>query len=275
MKMKKILAMLFACIMACAMLTACGSSASGDTEGVTLETGKLMVASEIGYPPMEYFDEDGATPIGFDIDFAKAVAEQMGLEVEYVDTAWDGIFAGLDTDKYDCVIAAVSYTEDRDENYLLTAPYVANAPVIVVPNESDIADIADLEGKSVAVQMETTADYLIQEKVADGLNTDLRQYEKIINAFDELKAGRVDAVCTDSVVASFYLGDDASDYKTVWQSDTREPIIVCMKKGNDALKAEIDKAIAALFADGTMKELSEKYFGTDISEGLASGFSAE
>lgn len=252
-----------------------GSDVSGSSGSVTLKEGKLMVGAEIGYPPMEYYDEDGSTPIGFDVEVAAALAEQMGLELELVDTAWDGIFAGVDTDKYDCILSSVSYTEDRDENYLLSAPYVANAPVIVVPNDSEIADIEDLAGKSVAVQMETTADYLIQERVSGGLDTDLRQYEKVINAFDEIKAGRVDAVCTDSVVASFYLGDEAGNYKTVWQSDTKEPVVICMKKGNDALAAELNKAMAAIFESGKMKELAEKYFGSDITEGLESGFTAE
>ncbi|MCD7841134.1 MAG: ABC transporter substrate-binding protein [Lachnospiraceae bacterium] len=242
----------------------------------TLKEGVLMVGMEIGYPPMEYFDEDGATPIGFDVEVATALADVLGLELELVDTAWDGIFAGVTTDKYDCIISSVSYTEDRNDTYLLSSAYVANAPVIVVPNDSEIADIMDLEGMSVAVQMETTADYLIQEYVADGLDTDLRQYEKVINAFDEIKAGRVDAVCTDSVVASYYLGDDASDYKTVWQSEEKEPIVICMKQGNDALAEMINEGMAELFENGTMAELAVKYFGTeDVIEGLAEGFGVE
>lgn len=227
-----------------------------------------MVGTEIGYPPMEYFDEDGATPIGFDIELAQALADEMGLELEIVDTAWDGIFAGVDTDKYDVIMSCVSWTEERNENYLLSKTYVANAPVLVVPNDSEITDIADLEGKSVAVQMETTADYIIQDYVAEGLSTDLRQYEKVINAFDEIKAGRVDAVCTDSVVASYYLGDESSNYKTVWQAPEKEPICMCFKKGNDALKEEMEAALDTLRENGTLSEIAIKYFGSDITADL-------
>ncbi len=286
--------------MAAAMLVGCGSSSSSsesteaatqteesteaetsseaaeESSDYTIESGVLMVGMEIGYPPMEYFDEDGATPIGYDVEVATALAEVLGLELEIVDTAWDGIFAGVTTDKYDCIISCVSYTEDRDSNYLLSSPYVANAPVIVVPNDSEIADIMDLEGMAVAVQMETTADYLIQEYIENGLDTDLRQYEKVINAFDEIKAGRVDAVCTDSVVASYYLGDEATNYKTVWQSDEKEPIVICMKQGNEALAEKINEGMAELFENGTMAELAVKYFGTeDVIEGLAEGFGVE
>ena len=289
--MKKGLALVAAAVMALSMLAGCGggsSSAKTETKAQTeaqteaagesqaeaagtastLKEGVLQVGVEIGYPPMEYFDEDGKTAIGFDIELAQALADEMGVELELVDTAWDGIFAGVDTDKYDVIMSSVSYLPERDENYTLSKTYVANAPVIVVPNDSEIADIADLEGKSVAVQMETTADYLIQEQISGGLNTELRQYEKVINAFDELKTGRVDAVCTDSVVASYYLGDEANNYKTVWESPEKEPIVMCFKKGNDALCGEMEAALDALRASGKLGEIATKYFGSDITADL-------
>lgn len=285
--MKKLLACVLAGTMVVASLTACGSaqSAEGTTAtteetteagssetaetaeetSLTLQPGKLMVAAEIGYPPMEYFDEDGATPIGFDMELAQAIADEMGLELEIVDTAWDGIFAGVDTDKYDVIMSCVSWTEGRDEEYTLSKPYVANAPVLVVPNDSEIADVADLAGKSVAVQMETTADYIMQEQITAGVDADLRQYEKVINAFDEIKAGRVDAVCTDAVVASYYLGDEANNYKTVWQAPDAEPIVMCFKKGNDDLKNAMEEALDAVKASGKLGEIATKYFGSDIT----------
>ena len=262
--MKKIGAFLVAMLLVVTSITGCGSKSASakDGDSLTLKSGKLSVGLEIGYPPMEYFDEDGATAIGFDVELAQALADEMGLELELVDTAWDGIFAGLDADKYDVVISTVSYTEDRDANYKLSKPYIANAPVLVVPQDSDIASIEDLSGKTVAVQMETTADYIIQDYVAGGLDTDLRQYEKVINAFDELKAGRADAVCTDSVVAAYYLGDVASNYKTVWQAPDAEPIVMCLKKENTELCAELEKALDALKENGKLEEIAVKYFGT-------------
>ena len=257
------------------MLAACGTkeeskpadggadAGSGDAAYTTVQEGKLSVGIEIGYPPMEYFDEDGATPIGFDVEMATAIAEEMGLELNLVDTAWDGIFAGVNADKYDVVISCVSWTEGRDAEYLLSKTYVANAPVLVVPNDSDIADIQDLAGKSVAVQMETTADYLVQGYIDEGLDTNLVQFDKVINAFEEIKAGRVDAVCTDSVVAAFYLGDEASNYKTVWEADEKEPICMAFKKGNDDLKAAVEEALDNVKASGKLGEIAVKYFGTE------------
>ncbi len=274
--MKKLMAILLTVALSAAMLAGCGSKAeeaapaaateattAGDAAYKTIKDGVLMVGTEIGYPPMEYFDADGATPIGFDMELAQALADEMGLKLEIVDTAWDGIFAGVATDKYDVILSCVSWTEGRNAEYNLSKTYVANAPVIVVPNDSTIADINDLAGKSVAVQMETTADYLVQEHMANGLDTDLRQYEKVINAFDEIKAGRVDAVCTDSVVAAYYLGDQAANYKTVWQASEKEPICMCLKKGNDSLQAALEAALDALKASGKLGEISMKYFGTE------------
>ena len=276
--MKKVGSVVISIILCLGLLAACGSGNSGtstssggastdtaaeDSAYSTIKEGTLMVGIEIGYPPMEYFDEDGKTPIGFDVEMATALAEDMGLELKLIDTAWDGIFAGVDTDKYDVVISSVSWTEDRNDKMLLSKTYIANAPVLVVPNDSEIADIQDLAGKSVAVQMETTADYLVQEYVTDGLDTEVKQFDKVINAFDELKAGRTDAVCTDSVVAAFYLGDDAANYKTVWEAEEKEPICMAFKKGNDGIKAAVEASLDNIKASGKLAEIANKYFGTD------------
>jgi polar amino acid transport system substrate-binding protein len=226
-----------------------------------------MVGMEIGYPPMEYFDADGTTPIGFDVEVSKAVADYLGLEIEYVDTAWDGIFAGVNTDKYDVIFSSVSILESRQKEYNMSEPYVSNHTVLIVPNDSDIDSLEALAGHSTSVQAETSADDYMKEH-ADELGVELFQYDKVMNCFDELKANRVDSVFTDSVVASYYLGDDASNYKTVWENDELEPVGFCAKKGNDALTEKLEEALDALYADGTLGDLCVKYFGTDLSAGL-------
>lgn len=245
------------------------TTAAADSEDAsyTLKEGKLMVGMEIGYPPMEYFDTDGSTPIGFDVEVSKAVADYLGLEIEYVDTAWDGIFAGVNTDKYDVIFSCVSITPARQEEFNISNPYVSNHTVLIVPNDSEIDSMEALNGHSTAVQAETTADDYMKEHSAE-IGVELYQYDKVINCFDDLKAGRVDSVFTDSVVASYYLGDEASNYKTVWENDELEPIGFCVKKGNDELTAKLEEAIDALYADGTLASIAEKYFGTDLTAGL-------
>lgn len=98
----------------------------------TIQDGKLLVGMEIGYPPMEYMDESGLVPQGFDVDLSYELGKLLGLEVELVNTAWDGIFAGLDKEQYDVIISSVSITPERQEAYELTEPYIANALCIVV-----------------------------------------------------------------------------------------------------------------------------------------------
>jgi len=104
-----------------------------DISGVTLrEPGTLSVGCDIGYPPMEYYDTDGTTPIGFDIDVGKEIAELLGLQHKVIDTAWDGIFAGVDRGDYDCIISSVSITSAREETWIFTKPYIENSLCIVV-----------------------------------------------------------------------------------------------------------------------------------------------
>lgn len=246
---------------------AAADTAASTADVTTIKDGTLMVGVEIGYPPMEYFDTDGATPIGFDVEVANALADYLGLELELVDTSWDGIFAGVDTGKYDCIISCVSITDERKEQFNLTKPYVSNHTVLIVPNDSEIDSMEALNGHSTAVQAETTADDYMKEHSAE-LGVELFQYDKVINCFDDLKAGRIDSVFTDSVVAAYYLGDEASNYKTVWENDELEPIGICLKKGNDGLTQAIDDALDTLSADGTLGTIAEKYFGTDLTAGL-------
>lgn len=295
--MKKAVSLLLATVM-CVSLAACGNADNKETkaadetaaiteagdetvaagsensdvaaagEVTTLKDGVLQIGMEIGYPPMEYYEEDGTTPTGFDVAVGKAIAEKLGLEAEFIDTAWDGIFASVDTDKYDCIISAVSINDERKENYNLTEAYVANKLVMVTPQDSEMASPEDLAGKTVAVQGETTADYYLQELNANGLGCEILQYDQVLNCFTDLKSGRTDAVLTDSVVAAYYLGEDADAYKTAWENTEGEPMAICLKKGNDELTAAIENAVNELYEDGTMAEIAKEHFGSDITEGL-------
>ncbi len=239
------------------------------SEGLTLKDGVLQVGMEIGYPPMEYLDVDGTTPIGFDVEVAYELSARLGLEVELVDTAWDGIFASLDADRYDLIISSVSITPERQEAYNLTKPYIANKLVLVVSKDLPIASPDELTGYSVAVQTETTADDFMKAKMEAGLEVgDYYVYDKIIQCFDELKLGRVDAVLVDSVVAAYYIGADADKFSIVWENDEAEPMGICLKKGNDQLTQAVEEAIDSMYADGTMAAIAIKFFGYDTTAGV-------
>lgn len=275
MKRKRLISLFGAFILVGSLFVGCGEkdkttkSATEESDSLTLTEGKLKVGMEIGYPPMEYLDEDGVTPIGFDVEVANEISKKLGLELKIVDTAWDGIFTSLDSNRYDCIISAVSITDERKEKYNLTEPYIANKLVLVTAKGVNAKSPEELADLRVGTQTETTADNYMKDLIANGLELkDYYVYDKIIQCFDELKLGRLDAVLVDSVVAAYYIGEDTDEYSVVWQNDEAEPMGICLKKGNDELTEKIEDIITELYDDGTMTKIAEKYFGEGNSVGV-------
>jgi len=240
----------------------CKPKESGE---ITIKKGILMIGMEIGYPPMEYMAEDGKTPIGFDVDMGKAIAEKMGLEAQFIDVAWSGIFAGVDTRRYDCIMSSVTINEARLAAHNFSKPYIQNTLAIVLPKNSrlNVKSPDDLAGLRVAYQEETTSDDFMTELVASGMNVSTFEYDKVMYCFDEILLGRVDAIMTDLLVAYEYVGRENSPFEIVWQGG-EEVFGICMKKGNDALTEAINEALDALFEDGTMLRISNEIFGMDL-----------
>jgi polar amino acid transport system substrate-binding protein len=260
----KITGLVLAGILACGAFAGCKKA---KPTGLTIEEGVLSIGMEIGYPPMEYYGADGVTPIGFDVALGKALAEKLGLKVKFIDTAWDGIFAGVQTGKYDAIMSAVTITDARIAAHNFTKPYVGNAMALVLLKNSAIKarNPTELTGLSVAYQAETTADFYMADLAEKGLKFTPYEYDKVMNCFDELLLGRVDTIVTDSLVAVDYVAAADSPFEIVWQGDADEVFGVCLKKGNDALTAELDKALDALFADGTILRISREIFvGIDM-----------
>ena len=245
-----------------------GVYAGGNKEsgGITIQKGILLIGMEIGYPPMEYYDEDGKTPIGFDIQMGKAIAQKMGLEPRFVDTAWDGIFAGVNTGKYDCIMSSVTINPARQAAHNFSKPYVSNTLAMVVLKDTKVTAKSPEEciGLDVAFQSETTADSYMEDLGNKGLRYSPRKYEKVMYCFDELLLNRVDVILTDLLVAYDYVAPANSPFEIVWKSPEDEKFGICMKKGADGLTAGIDKALDELFADGTMLSISQKVFGMDL-----------
>jgi polar amino acid transport system substrate-binding protein len=242
--------------------TGCKKSESG---GITLKKGALSIGMEIGYPPMEYLAEDGKTPIGFDVEIGKAIAEKMGLKPEFIDTAWDGIFAGVDTGKYDCIISAVTINDARLAAHNFSKPYIQNTLAIVLPKGSrlNVRSPYDLGGLGVGYQEETTSDDFMSQLADEGLRFTPYEYDRVMYCFDELMLGRIDAIMTDLLVAYEYVSRPNNPYEIVWTGGDEE-FGICMKKGNNALTAAINDALDSLFADGTMKRISNQIFGMDL-----------
>ncbi|MGN0155596.1 MAG: transporter substrate-binding domain-containing protein [Lachnospiraceae bacterium] len=236
-----------------------------DLSGVELmNDGTLTIGMEIGYPPFEDFAEDGTTPIGYDVDFAKALGDKLGVEVEFINTAWDGIFQGIDTN-YDCVISAVTITEERKESMIFSDPYINNYQAVVVPAdyEGEIKGFTDLDGMAIAVQKETTSDILMSDYVSSGsINCTISANEKVTTCFTQLDNGEIDAVVVDSTVADGYLASNPGKYIKIYQDDQEpEQFGVAMGKENTALQAAINEAIAQLTEEGFFEENIEHWFG--------------
>jgi polar amino acid transport system substrate-binding protein len=249
------------------LFIACGKQGNTASGGLTLKKEVFSVGMEIGYPPMEYFADDGTTPQGFDVELAKALAAKLGLQVEYVDTAWDGIFAGVDTGKYDCIISSVTYTEERAANFNFTKPYVANSQLLVVRKDSAVkpASLEAVQGLRLTYQAETTSDTLATEWMArTGNRVEVFEYDKVMNCFDELSLNRVDVILVDSVVAAEYLSRPGNPYEITAEVSNDEVLAICLKKGNNALTDALNTALDELYADGTLRRISQQVFGTDV-----------
>ena len=236
-----------------------------DLSGVTLmQDGTLTIGVEIGYPPFEDFAEDGTTPIGYDIDFANALGEKLGLEVNFINTAWDGIFQGIDVN-YDCVISAVTITDLRKETMIFSDPYINNYQAVVVRAdfEGEITSFMDLDGFAIAVQKETTSDILMSEYVDTGsIDCTISANEKVTTCFTQLENGEVDAVVVDSTVADGYLASNPGAFIKAFQDESEpEQFGVAMGMGNTALQAAINEAIAQLTEEGFFEENIAYWFG--------------
>ncbi len=231
---------------------------------ILMQDGVLTVGMEVGYPPFEDFAEDGTTPVGYDVDFATALGEKLGLTVVFINTAWDGIFQGIGVN-YDCVISAVTITPERQETMLFSDPYINNYQAVVVRADYDgtIASFQNLDGFAIAVQKETTSDILMSDYVATGsINCTISANEKVTTCFTQLSNGEVDAVVVDSTVAAGYIAANPDMYKLAFQDESEpEQFGVAMSLDNTALQSAINDAIAQLTDEGFFEDAIAYWFG--------------
>lgn len=247
------------------MLAGCAAAEQTTTDG-SEEAKVIKIGLDDAYPPFEYHDEATNDLIGFDIDFANALAAEMDAQIEFVPTAWDGIFNGVNTGQYDMIISCVSITPDRVEAFEMTKPYLANGIVIVSAVDGGQAtSIEDLAGKKVGVQLETTADIAAKKFIADGYDLSLSQFDSVMEAFAALKGGSIEYIMVDSSVGGFYIANDPESFKITSGLLSNEPIGVCIAKGNEELALDVNSAIASLQTSGKMTEISKKWFSEDFA----------
>lgn len=229
---------------------------------------QFLVGMEVGYPPMEMVDKDGKTPIGFDVDVAREISKRLGKsEIQIINTAWDGIFVALETNKFDCIISAVSITPERETAFALTKPYIANKLVLVCKKENnEISSLNDMEGKIIGVQVSTTAEDYIKKLNGDEKKIEFTPYQKITQGIVDLKIGRIQAVLVDIVVAKYYLKQDLDSFKIVWESPDSEPLAIAFSNKNKMLRDQVNLIISAMKEDGTLANISKKWFADDLTK---------
>lgn len=230
-----------------------------------VEEGFLTVGSDIAYPPFEYTDEKTGEYTGFDIDLMTEIAKRLGLEVKFVNTAWDGIIPGLLANKYDVICSAMTITEERKKQVDFSDPYFEAKQVILTRAEDiSISGAKDLAGKIVAVQQGTTGDFAAQ-KLVDELGieiAEIKRFEGTPEALMAVQKGDADAAIIDNFVAYLAVKEDPDVYRVV-EDPTFPPEYygIAVNKDNSELLKAINNVLKEIKEDGTYDKIYKKWFG--------------
>ena len=226
--------------------------------------GTLIVGFDQDFPPMGFVGDNGEYT-GFDLDLAKEVASRLGLEYKAQPIAWDSKDMELESGNIDCIWNGFTIT-GREDDYTWTTPYMANKQVFVVANDSDIKSQADLAGKVVEVQADSSAEAALKEN-QDLANTfgQLLTTPDYNTAFMDLEQGAVDAVAMDVIVAGYQIKQRNADFKILDDSLSEEEYGVGFKKGNTELRDKVQEALEEMAADGTLAKISDEWFGEDVT----------
>ena len=284
---KKIISLMVVMTMTCGLFAGCGSdkasndaaadagtesssdtasdSSSDDLLSAIKERGYITVAMEGTWAPWTYHDEDDNL-VGFDVEAAKAVADELGVDVQYQEGEWDGLLAGVQSGRYDIMVNGVGYTEERAQAYTFSDPYCYNKTALIVRGDNeDIKSLEDLKGKTTCNSANSTYQLIAEEYGANVLDV-----ETLDGTLEMVLAGTDRADATLNAEASFldYMNAHPdANLKIVDYYPESEKVCIIMPKGDssDSLKEAINSAIEKLRADGTLSELSNKYFGGDIT----------
>ncbi len=254
--MKKILKLVTLSILILGLVFAVGC---GGEKAATDEGAVYKVGTDAAYAPFESVAPSGEIE-GFDIDIMKAVAAAEGFEVEFINTAWEGIFSSLNG-KNDIVISAVTITDDRKKEMDFSEPYFESTNYIAVPQDSAIAAMEDLKGKVVSVQEGTTGDEALTEFLGKDYK-DIKRFKGTPEAFLELRNKKADAAVADSgVVGNYVKNNPDANLKIVKDENfPKEFYGIAVTKGNAELLAKVNSGLQKIKDNGEYDKVYSKWF---------------
>jgi len=228
-----------------------------------LKAGKIRVAVDSTYPPMEFEDAKGVVT-GLDVDLARELAKILKVEAEFVVMPWDGILAGLQSNRYDIIMSSMNVTPERAAQVNFV-PYLTMGQVFVVKKSAKpVVTEKDLAGRVVAVQVDTTSFNAVEAIQKSGVKiTGIKTFPGATETFSALKANQADVIVTDEAVGRYYAVLDAKNFMVSGNAIKPEPIGIAVKKSDKALLKALEEAVKTIKANGTYAKVYKQWLKTD------------
>ena len=240
------------------------NTAAEDDLDRILAAGVITIGTEGTWPPMTYHDEAGDLT-GFDVEVARAIAEKLGVTAEFVETDWDSLIAGLQVGRFDIIVNEVTPTEERKKTYDFTDPYTYVYDVVITKEENnDISSMEDLEGKKTSNTISST-----HAQLAESYGAEVIAVDTFEASIEMVLQGRADATINGELVFNDYITQKPdSGLKIAAYNKEAISTAIPVRKGQDRLREAINKALEELKNDGTLNEISVRYFGKDITTAI-------
>ena len=229
-----------------------------------LDAGELIVVGSGGYPPFNYYGEDDPdTPIGFDVDTGKAIAERLGVDLVYETSDWDGLPDGLRAGRYDAILGSMADTEARREIVSFTIPYYYSGAQLIVREDSGIQGPDEIEGLDIGV---ITGETYVDDAI--NLGAEDVHYAEVNTILLEVLGGRIDGMITDRLVALRGINEIAGGDQLMMAGELirTENVAVAFRQEDNELRERVSEILEELHEDGTMTEISMEWHGIDITK---------
>ena len=254
-----------AVVMAAAMTI--GMMETGVSVQAGVEDKTLIVGFDAEYPPFGYKDDNGEY-VGFDLDLAQEVCDNLGWELVKKPINWDSKDMELNSGTIDCIWNGFGYTEERNEAMTLSNPYVKDKSMFVVKGSSSYTNQDELKGKKIGVQSGSVQEKRLNESEYGKELDEVIGYTDYLTALMDLETGNIDAVYMSQISGNYIIQNQDKDFKTfdaIGIGEESKGMVIAFKKGNTALKDKVENALNELKAEGKLKELSEKWLGADLT----------